>query len=75
MEKVYLTKLAPNCGCAAKVGPGTLAGVLCGLPKFQDPNLLVGTETSDDAAVYRISDELAMIQTLDFFTAGCRRSI
>lgn len=66
MEKVYLTKLAPNCGCAAKVGPGTLAGVLCGLPKFQDPNLLVGTETSDDAAVYRISDELAMIQTLDF---------
>ena len=58
MEKVYLTKLAPNCGCAAKVGPGTLAGVLCGLPKFQDPNLLVGTETSDDAAVYRISDAL-----------------
>lgn len=68
MEKVYLTKLAPNCGCAAKVGPGTLAGVLCKLPKFQDENLLVGTETSDDAAVYRISDELAMIQTLDFFT-------
>ena len=68
MEKVYLTKLAPNCGCAAKVGPGTLAGVLYGLRKFQDPNLLVGTETSDDAAVYRISDELAMIQTLDFFT-------
>ena len=68
MEKVYLTKLAPNCGCATKVGPGTLAGVLCGLPKFQDSHLLVGTETSDDAAVYKISDELAMIQTLDFFT-------
>lgn len=67
-EKVYLTKLAPNCGCAAKVGPGTLSGVLCKLPKFHDPDLLVGTETSDDAAVYRISDELAMIQTLDFFT-------
>lgn len=42
MEKVYLTKLAPNCGCAAKVGPGTLAGVLCGLPNFRNPNLLVG---------------------------------
>lgn len=68
MEQVFLTKLAPNCGCAAKVGPGTLAGVLCGLPKFEDKNLLVGTETSDDAAVYKISDELAMIQTLDFFT-------
>lgn len=67
-EKIRLTKLAPNCGCAAKVGPGTLAGVLSKLPKFQDPNLLVGTETSDDAAVYQISDELALIQTLDFFT-------
>lgn len=68
MEKIYLTKLAPNCGCAAKVGPGTLAGVLCKLPKFHDEHLLVGTETSDDAAVYKISDDLAMIQTLDFFT-------
>ena len=67
MEKVYLTKLAPNCGCAAKVGPGTLAGVLCGLPKFHDPNLLVGTETSDDAAVYRITEDVALVQTVDFF--------
>ena len=38
------------------------------LPKFQDPMLLVGTETSDDAAVYKISEELAVIQTVDFFT-------
>ena len=35
---------------------------------FYDSNLLVGTESSDDAAVYRISDDLAMIQTVDFFT-------
>ena len=67
-EKVQLTKLAPNCGCAAKVGPGTLAGVLGNLPKFCDPDLLVGTDTSDDAAVYRVSEDLALIQTLDFFT-------
>ena len=67
-EKVQLTKLAPNCGCAAKVGPGTLAGVLGNLPKFCDPDLLVGTDTSDDAAVYKISEDLALIQTLDFFT-------
>ena len=67
-KKIQLTKLAPNCGCAAKVGPGTLAGVLGGLPKFCDPNLLVGTDTSDDAAVYKVSDDLALIQTLDFFT-------
>lgn len=39
-----------------------------GLPKFEDPMLLVGTETSDDAAVYQISRELAVIQTVDFFT-------
>lgn len=38
------------------------------LPKFHDPMLLVGTETSDDAAVYQVSDEIAMIQTVDFFT-------
>ena len=67
-KKVQLTKLAPNCGCAAKVGPGTLAGVLGNLPKFCDPDLLVGTDTADDAAVYKISEDLALIQTLDFFT-------
>lgn len=38
------------------------------LPKFSDPMLLVGTETADDAAVYKINDDLAMIQTVDFFT-------
>lgn len=38
------------------------------LPKFYDPNLLVGTETADDAAVYQVSEDLAMIQTVDFFT-------
>lgn len=42
--------------------------VLCQLPKTYDANLLVGLETSDDAAVYRINDQLALIQTLDFFT-------
>ena len=38
------------------------------LPKFHDENLLVGVETSDDAAIYKVNDELALIQTLDFFT-------
>lgn len=42
--------------------------MLSGLPKFNDVNLLVGVETSDDAAVYKITDDIAMIQTLDFFT-------
>ena len=41
--------------------------MLSGLPRNSDPNLMVGFDSSDDAAVYRISDELAMIQTVDFF--------
>ncbi len=38
------------------------------LPKFQDDNLIVGIETSDDAAIYKVTDDIAMIQTVDFFT-------
>ena len=44
--------------------PGTLAGVLCKLPKFHNEHLLLEQKPSDDAAVYKISDDLAMIQTL-----------
>lgn len=67
-KEVRLTQMTKTAGCAAKIGPGTLAGILEGLPKFEDPDLLVGIETSDDGAIYRISDEVALIQTLDFFT-------
>lgn len=67
MEK-RLTQLTKSSGWAAKIGPDILAQVLCHLPKTYDENLLVGLETSDDAAVYKINDDLAMIQTLDFFT-------
>jgi len=49
------------------LGPGTLAQVLCCLPKFQDSRLLVGLDTSDDAGVYKLTDDLALIQTVDFF--------
>ncbi len=66
-ENVRLTEFSPAAGCAAKIGPGTLAQILEKLPRFEDPDLMVGIDTSDDGAVYRISDELAMIQTLDFF--------
>ena len=45
-----------------------MAQVLCHLPKINDKNLIVGLDTSDDAAVYRINDSLSLIQTLDFFT-------
>lgn len=67
-SEVRLTQMTKTAGCAAKIGPGTLAGVLKSLPVFEDPNLLVGIETSDDGAIYKINDEVALIQTLDFFT-------
>lgn len=67
-EEVRLTQMSKTAGCAAKIGPGTLAGILESLPKFHDPNLMVGIETSDDGAIYKVSDEVALIQTLDFFT-------
>lgn len=67
MEK-RLTELTKSSGWAAKIGPDILAQVLCHLPKIQHDSLIVGLETSDDAAVYKINDELALIQTLDFFT-------
>src|ERR671933_1313928 len=49
------------------MGPGALAQVLRPLSLTSHPDLLVGLQTSDDAAVYRLSDELALIQTVDFF--------
>lgn len=50
------------------MGPGDLGRILCGLDLPQDPNLLVGTQTCDDAGVYRLNDTTALIQTVDFFT-------
>ena len=66
-NQVKLTKLAKCAGCGAKVGAGVLAQLLEGIQVHQDPNLLVGFDRSDDASVYRISDELALVQTVDFF--------
>ncbi|MBS6951989.1 MAG: selenide, water dikinase SelD [Enterocloster asparagiformis] len=54
-------------GCTAKLGPGALSHVLEKLPRFSDPNLLIGFDASDDAAVYKLTDDLAIVQTLDFF--------
>ncbi len=67
MEDIQLTKLSKCAGCGAKVGAGVLAKLLNDLPTLSDPNLLVGFDKSDDAAVYRVSPELAIVQTIDFF--------
>lgn len=66
-DGVKLTEFSKSAGCAAKIGPGILAEVVGRLPAVMDGNLLVGVETADDAAVYRVSDEVALIQTVDFF--------
>lgn len=66
-ESIQLTKLSSCAGCGAKVGAGVLAQLLGDLKVHQDPNLLVGFEKSDDASVYKVSDDLCLVQTVDFF--------
>jgi selenide, water dikinase len=65
---VRLTQLAQRAGCAAKQPPGYLLPLLGLLPEIRDPNVLIGSATSDDAAVYKLSDDLALVLTTDFFT-------
>ncbi len=54
-------------GCTAKLGPGMLGKVLEQIPRMKDPNLLIGYDSSDDGAVYKLREDLAVVQTLDFF--------
>jgi len=62
-----LTAFARCAGCAAKLGAGELTRALSSVPVFPDPRLLVGRETYDDAGVFVLSDDLALVQTVDFF--------
>src|SRR5216110_2271989 len=68
-EKIRLTEFSHGGGCGCKIAPAILSEILSaapirGLPK----DLLVGTETADDAAVYRLNDTQALVATTDFFT-------
>jgi selenide,water dikinase len=63
-----LTELSHGAGCACKLPPGVLHELLEDMPRSSDAALLVGHESADDAAVYRLSDELAVVTTVDFFT-------
>lgn len=65
---VRLTQQVKAGGCASKLAPGSLRAVLDKLPSQNDPNLLVGFDTSDDAGVYRMDSCTALVQTVDFFT-------
>jgi selenide,water dikinase len=64
---VRLTEWTTCGGCAAKWGAGLLADLVCELPPGGDPSLLVGLAPFDDAAVYRLTDDLAVVSTTDFF--------
>ena len=66
-NEVKLTKLAKCAGCGAKVGAGVLAQLLEGIQVHQDEKLLVGFDKSDDASVYKVTENLALVQTVDFF--------
>lgn len=65
---VKLTAQVKAGGCASKISPEILDRVLSQLPKQTNPNVLVGFETADDAGIYKLTDSLALVQTVDFFT-------
>ena len=60
--------MAKAAGCAAKLNPATLDAILRKLPRQTDPNVLVGFDTNDDAGIYLLSEGVALVQTVDFFT-------
>ncbi|MDR0250142.1 MAG: selenide, water dikinase SelD, partial [Burkholderiales bacterium] len=67
-ETVRLTQFSHGGGCGCKIAPGVLAEMLSAtLPGIVPPELLVGMETGDDAAVYRLNDQQALVATTDFF--------
>ncbi len=65
---IRLTSLTQGLGCACKLPPQVLEKVMKTMPAVFNPDVLVGYETSDDASVYKINDEQAIVQTLDFLT-------
>lgn len=69
--KVDLLKMVEYGGCSAKISPKQLEEILKYLPLPEDPNILVDIDTHDDAGVYRINDELALVLTTDFFPPVC----
>ena len=67
-ELIKLTSGGRPVGCAAKLNPAKLDAVLKKLPRQGNPNVLVGFDTNDDAGIYRVNENLAVVQTVDFFT-------
>ena len=65
---VALTSLSHGAGCGCKLPAAALLPIVRGLPAFEEPRLLVGSNTADDAAVFKLTDEIALVMTIDFFT-------
>ena len=63
-----LTSLSHGAGCGCKLSAADLRPIVAGLPRPTDPRVLVATDTADDAGVVQLSEELAIVQTADFFT-------
>jgi selenide,water dikinase len=67
-DNIPLTQLVENAGCASKINQTDLKIVLAGLPAVSDPKVLVSADTCDDAGVYKLTDELALVLSVDVFT-------
>jgi selenide,water dikinase len=67
-DPIPLTSLSSGAGCGCKLAAADLLPIVMDLPAATDPRVLVGAATGDDAAVFALSDELALVQTIDFFT-------
>jgi selenide, water dikinase len=68
ISQLKLTSLVRNAGCASKISPADLEAVLTRLPPVNDPAVISGLAAADDAAIYRIADNLCLVQTVDVFT-------
>ena len=68
LSQLRLTQLVRNAGCASKIAPADLEAVLKRLPEVKDPAVISGLAAADDAAIYRIADDLCLVQTVDVFT-------
>ncbi len=68
METIKLTALSHGAGCACKLSPAELHPLLAELPRPNDPRVLVGSDTADDAAAFLVGPDLAILTTVDFFT-------
>jgi selenide,water dikinase len=67
-DQIRLTEMVHNAGCASKIAPGDLEAVLSRLPAVSDPAVISGIPAGDDAAIYRLSDEVLLVQTVDVMT-------